>query len=400
MTPESPTSCSSSRLTSWLALGVVAWLSVFVFSGFGLFAYLASWLPLSPTFYVSCACLLTLLLMAIAPDLRRNFLGQRALLWFGGYLLVSLAWYIFFPQSHESIEALKDHANMTLVFCCCLAAFQLPEAFRLGRTLIAWVVVISCFINMYAVFFPIENSTFGWRSAAFYINPNECAYALALGSLVGIGVVPERFRGLFLALVIPGVALTFSRSGALMLAVLLPGMLWAGLLKRRHLGLALLGCLAVLVSLLAVFIQLGELAGARARFFTTGFVERLSLVTNDASGQDRLTLLDKGWEYIHRAPWFGNGLDCIQNSASGEGPHVEYVALMMNYGVWAVILYPLLVLVIVPRNRLGLLALVALLGLGFFDHNLLDSLEMPLVYAALATLAATSAPRLRTEYRP
>lgn len=372
-----------------LAQALAWWMVVWFFSYLGMFAYIAGWLPFGSSFYVICAALPAGVLLWQDPELRRAFLGHRAVLGFGLYLWLCLAWFLLFPQSPASFTALKNHLTTTLVFACCFTACLVPEGLRALRVAMASSVAVASVLNMVAIFFPFADSGYGFRSAGLYQNPNGCAYALAFGTLLALGVVPEKRRSLFLGLVIPGALLTFSRSGMLVLVLVLAGLAWTGRLKARQILAALAGCVGVLAVLLLLFRQ-GGAGDIQFRFLNLGFVERISFATYDASGLDRLAIVREGWDYVKQHPWLGGGLGSSVNWPPAEGSHVEYVEMMMDFGGWAVVLYPLLIWAVSPRGRLGAIALLALLGLGFFDHNLLDTLDLPVCFGVLAAWPAVT----------
>lgn len=370
---------SFERQAKWLLVALV----ILFFGFLAPYLYITKILAIPIKYYLLGTLLPLALFFRPSAEVRTQFLYHPAVLWFAFYMVLTLTWFVAFPQSSSSVAAFNNNLTTTMVFCAVLIVSLVPGGLQLARKAMIGVVVFGCLVNIYQIVFPSVYHEYGWRSVGLYLNPNVSAKALVLGCLLTFEVVPKAFRGGYMALLLAGVLLTFSRSGTLALGVVLLGLLWRRLVTWRHLAIATAGCFTVGLSLL-LYIRLGDFSGVQARFLGGAVVERLNLVVFDASGLDRVSLAQKGWEYMTQAPWFGHGLGSGVAWQTGQGPHNEYLQLMMDFGMWGVMLFPLLILAIAPRDKVGLTSAVTLLVIGFFDHNLLDSLDMPVCFAVLA----------------
>ena len=368
------------------------WLVATYFCSFGLYAYLAKWLPMvTPGMYAVPAVILAGILLACSKELRLAFRSHPGMAWLGFFMTVSLGWFVAFPQSEPSTEAFKHHLTMAMVFAATLTACLVPGVLRSARAVMAWGVVFGCLMNIWELFYPSPYNDYGFRSAGLYTNPNDSANALVFGLLLTFGIVPKRLRTVCLILVLTGVTLTFSRSGMLMLLLVLGWFSWMGLVSWKHLLLSVSACLGVMFILLLLF-RLTDFQAVQSRFLQNGFVERMSLKVLDYSGLDRIDIVRQGWEYMSQAPWFGHGLGSSEAWVLGYGAHNEFLMLMMDFGFWGVVIYPWLIMSLVPSNRLGVLAVLFMVILGCFDHNLFDTLGISVCFGVLGAIRLVGPP--------
>jgi hypothetical protein len=248
-------------------------------------------------------------------------------------------------------------------------------------------------LNLYELF--IENNVWSiapGRSAGFYGNPNLSSEALLGYGLAFLTARSGKYRMVDLLLMTPvvvGVFATFSRAGILASLVLLTA---AALMRvgRGYIRRIVAG--GVVISLLAyafasyVVRNLDLSEDATLRVFS--LIEAWGV---GDYGQNRgLTALNS-LELAMEDPLVGVGVRTIFEMP--EGPHNMFIAMMVDYGVFGLAVYIVILLRLMfiarraSRNYSGRLWLIGgwLVLFGFASHNLLgNAATIPLIGFALA----------------
>jgi hypothetical protein len=308
-------------------------------------------------------------------------------------LVVPILIMLLSDRSFERVAYIGDICVLLVFVVATVLALQAD----LDRTLTiaAFVIVaVGAALNLYELF--IENnvwSTAPGRSAGFYGNPNISSEALLGYGLVFLTARVAKLRIvdlILMALVIVGVFASFSRAGILVSLVLLTA---AALMRvqRKHIPRIAVGGMAILLLAFAFAsyvvrnVDLSEDATVRI----SSLIEAWGV--GDYRENRGLTAL--AWlELAMENPLVGAGVGTIYGEMT-EGPHNMFVAMMVDYGVFGLAVYILIILRLMflarsaNRNYSGILWLIGgwLVLFGFASHNLLsNTATIPLIGFALA----------------
>jgi len=255
------------------------------------------------------------------------------------------------------------------------------------------IVAIGTVLNLYELF--VANNLWSsapGRSAGFYINPNFSSEALLGYGLVFLTARVGKLRIVdltLMVLVLGGVFSTFSRAGILASLVLL--MAAAVMRARRaYMSRIVLGGMIVLLlgfgfaSYVVDNMVLSNDATSRIH----------SLLTEGGVGDyetDRGAAASAALDLIKENPVFGAGVQTIHEMP--EGPHNMFLAMMVDYGIFGLIIYVAVVLQLILSTRRAnrdfsgtvLFYVAWLVIFSFVSHNLLeDTATIPLLGFALA----------------
>jgi O-antigen ligase len=275
-----------------------------------------------------------------------------------------------------------------------LIIFSDERTHRPARIAIAGCVVAAVLLNLYDIFHPLSFSHDIGRAAGLYVNANVSGMAIVLGMILSVGIVTGKKRDGFVVLTGIGVAVTQSRSAALvyLIAVLF---LFASrqVSVGRVLGLLLLG-----LSIAAAVLWLtGRLQGL-ADVITSGEILQITRLTS-ASGsetqgdfystQSRLQVAEHAWDIFSRDPVRGGGL------GSAGYTHNMYLMHAADQGILGLFLFPAFALSAVwgarhDSRRMAAVIAITLLIWGFFSHNVLDEMHTLLCAALAASVARAS----------
>jgi O-antigen ligase len=329
------------------------------------------------------------------------FIFQREflrLVFFKDYLLVLsmlVIPFLLMLLSDRSFDrgAYTSQIAVALVF---VVASVLALRADLDRTLAiaAFVIVtVGAALNVYELI--IENNIWSiapGRSAGFYVNPNISSEALIGYGLVFLTGRVGKLRIVDLTvivLVVLGVLTTFSRAGILASFVLLTA---AALMRVRREYVMRTVVSVMVISLLG--------------FAFTSYVIRNLDLSKDATIRIQSLLTEGGvgdyeevrgvaaaaaLDLIDEDPVFGAGVQTIYEMP--EGPHNMFLAMMVDYGIFGLIIYLVVIIRLIltarraDREVSGMIWLFVawLLIFSFASHNLLGTpAEIPLMGFALA----------------
>jgi O-Antigen ligase len=220
----------------------------------------------------------------------------------------------------------------------CAVVFDHPKVLTVAKTCVVLATLLGVALNLYELFHPGTFSNAAGRAAGLYIDANCSGMALVLGCLVGLTVIPPRWREIFLIIVAAGIFVTFSREAMLAFAIVVVG---AGLDRALSLPrLAVSGAMAcALFSALALNNML-----ASTESWNTANIDRLSFATGDASALERLSLAHEMIEEFESAPLFGHGFGTDEYWTKTQASHDFFLNMLANYGILGVFVIPALVL--------------------------------------------------------
>jgi O-antigen ligase len=293
-----------------------------------------------------------------------------------------------------------------LVFGVATLLPLLPTYRRLFPSMVGLAFAVMLATLMIDVLHPGSFAKHAGRAAGFAENPNTAAFTLLLCCCVLVrSRNPVWLNGLVLALTSLGLVTTLSRSGLLLFVLYLGTALCWLLADRpqqapRHLGMALVGVVALVLSLGAMTVLTRLETGIFARPATRERVEEISRGGLMERDDYRFQLASLYLDQVAEAPFLGHG----SGYASGlpKGPHNRYLYEWTNLGIAGLGLYVAWIvggLWMFWNRRFppGVFVMVQVAAGSFFSHNVLENRGLLLVLASMATLSLPAIRRSETK---
>lgn len=272
---------------------------------------------------------------------------------------------------------------------------------RLGKAFIAVAVILTA-LQIIDFTFPgalVPLGTQGvvlGRAGSTLINANKAAESLILLAVLGMAVLPPIWRFALLLFVLPGIFLSFSRSGMIIWSLVVASSLFFRLLPRSTPFLSL----AILLTLISLF---GDAAlQALLDHVDPGAVQNvldrvlflLTFQTGDFSAQERSAVIGYALRSFFDQPILGNGAGyTFAWSYADVSSHNQHLLMLAEYGVigYAFLIW-LLVLMLkggayfkeVQAPRLSVVAVLVFVGFSVFTHNMFDFLYWLISIALLS----------------
>lgn len=260
---------------------------------------------------------------------------------------------------------------------------------------VAIATLVAVVVNLYEIAYPgvLASAKLG-RAGGLYVNPNEAGMAIVFGTVIGLTVIPRRWRELFLLATGAGVAATFSREALAAFAIVIAGgavgraISWPKLLVIAAAGAALI-----------ITLDLGSKLEDND-VLTNDNTARLTMTVSDSSSMERYRLAKLVLEKFEEAPLLGNGFDTA-GYWSDEQSHNLYLSFMADHGIFGILLIPALVLSLFRKSWNYYSFAAAFLLWCAFDHNLFSDSFALISLAIQASEAALWRVSLRnTTFNP
>lgn len=336
--------------------------------------------------------------LIVRQILTSSVLRSPVVVWCFLYIVVTIVWFIPSSQFEVGWQEVRWRVLTVLELVVFLTILSHADTNKWVRIMLVPAVLLGVTLNIYELFFPLSFSPIIGRSAGFYMNPTTSGLALVGGMIFAVTVLPARFRGAFILLVGIGVAVTFSRGGIIAWCVAAVGFLLAKKIRVQDILLsAFFGC--VLVGAL-LFPRWGEFlvnldnAGVtntnvegRVRWLTDPFGAQ------DLSSEARAYVAQRLWEKWAEYPFLGSGTGAAF-SAFEIPPHNQYLVFMVDHGLIGSLVFPLLILSAIYRDRGKLNSYSILFGCtqaiaGLVSHTVVNEPQTLLLFALAATVPLT-----------
>jgi hypothetical protein len=303
--------------------------------------------------------------------------------WCAGFLIVTSLWYTRSLQTEDNYQEVQTR-YLSVIFIGLMLFLLADTSDRLlARKMSIVALLIGTSLNIYELFNPMTFSNVAGRSTGLFANPNQAGQGIVLTMIVGFGVLPSRWRPVLLLAGIAGVLPTFSRSGMLAWgAAVIALYLFQGVKLREVRRLLIIPVVIVAFVYSPLWGSLEDSLTHRG-VLNEDVRQRLDFVgskgedVKDSSATEREALASLAWERFRMEPWLGWGTGAYYQPPFWLGPHNTYLAMMVDYGVIGILVYPSLMLVILigvnrESAKLAVPIVVALTLYGFFSHNLLE----------------------------
>jgi len=336
--------------------------------------------------------------LALAAIRWGRFRLEPMVIWAYGYLAISFLW--FFPSSQSAVAWQQVQTRVLSVIFLLLLFFLFVDqrAQRAARQAIAVATLISSALNLYELFNPMTFSDIPGRSTGLFANVNQSGAAIVLGLILGQGVVPPRYRGVYVIATGVGLMPTFSRSAILgWVAVCFVTWLLSGI---RPSGLLKFGTVSIVAALFLLTPWWGSLQTELARrgVLTENVLDRLAFFegggAEDASAEERVVVAQLAWQTFADHPVTGTGTGATTENDFVVGPHNIYLAMMAEHGISGLFIVPALLLATLwgaNRDTAAVTIPFALFIIfwGFFSHNVLEERYILLSFALVAAMVAS-----------
>jgi hypothetical protein len=248
---------------------------------------------------------------------------------FGGYSATSAA---------DSDVYMMTCARAIMVAVAILAVLSTPAGMKAMR----WAAIVSIIMSSGSVVVEflgfVKFTPIAGRFAGFHGYPNT-APIMACGSLgVLFALNPSfRFNCLMIALAVPGIALTYSRSGLLVNAALIA--IYVIVEGRKNLGfLALAACIVVPVAGAgyAVLVESSGSGVLRDKNTSDRLEAVVGLDTSKLESPERYREFHEAWEGVMLDPVLGQG---VGSASTRWAPHNEYIYMLLELGIPGLLLF-------------------------------------------------------------
>lgn len=322
------------------------------------------------------------------------------LFWCLGYLLIGVISYFVFSPSESSYRALIDSSFSSIFLLITTSLLMDQRVQHWARVSLAIAVLIGVLNNCYQIFRPdafaglVEG-----RTAGLYMDPNDCAYALVVGMILTVSLFPQKLRIPWILIIGVGVALTFSRGGALswILVVMMMGVTRIITYKQAGFWILVIGVLL----LGTVFVgSSNDLSGG---FTDANLMERVDGILhretlNDPSVIERKGIMGKAWEMFLEHPVFGQGIgSTFDFSVTGftVSTHNMYLLHAAEYGLFGLPIVPLALLAFAgwafgETKRVANVFIFFILFASLFSHTVLDQRSYLVAFAFMGAMSVTS----------
>lgn len=367
-----------------------AWMGVrraVAVAGVGLFftdlvdyGFLAHGTP-KPLYWVLALVAASGALTVIDPERSLPLLRSPFFAWILFYAFVTFAWALGAGGGDPRVMDALDERVRAIGFLVAFALLLDDAAVRRAALLaVAGAALLATCLNLAEVAGLVQFEggdaikRIAGRAAGFYVNPNESALAITFAVAIAAPALRVRWRIPLLVVSGVGVAATFSRSAALLYAVLL-----AWLTVRKRDSVAPLAVVALLL-LAAATIGADQLMGYldQRGVLNEDTLSRLDMSADD-SGRTELAI--EGWRRFEAAPIVGHGLGYASDVANGQGAHNSYLTLAIQHGILGLLTFPALIAALLATSRRVTAVPLLLAAAGLFSHN---ALSHPFLLVAIA----------------
>ncbi|MGH2550251.1 MAG: O-antigen ligase family protein [Thermomicrobiales bacterium] len=320
--------------------------------------------------------------------------------WCIGFLVLTSLWYYRSQQAENNYQAVQTRYLSVIFIVLMLFLLADDDNRLLARKLAVVAMLIGASLNIYELFNPMTFSKIAGRSTGLFANANQSGQGVVMAMIVGFGVLPPKWRPVLLIIGIAGVLPTFSRSGMLAWgAAVIALYLCQGLHLREVRRLLIIPIVIIAFAYSPLWGSLEDTLTQRG-VLNADVRQRLDFVgsggedVQDSSALERQELASLAWERFSMQPVLGWGTGAFYMPPFWLGPHNTYLAMMVDYGLIGIIVYPsLLVVILIGVNResakVAVPIVVALLLYGFFSHNLLEQ-RMTLLGIAIGAATVDS----------
>lgn len=235
-------------------------------------------------------------------------------------------------------QVTMDLARMMLVLIAIIAVLSTEKWEKTALWAAICAMLLTTGSEIYEMLGFAKFSSIPGRYAGFNSHPNFPPVLLC--EMLGIVFALSknfRFNCLMIAVAVPGVALTYGRSGMIVLALLCGA--YVLLNARRNFGFLMI-VVAIALPLLGIGTAVLENGTQHGVMKDKNTADRLEAIYNldfeKLKSPERVKDLSDAWEAVQQKPLFGHGTGI---SGTTYAPHNEYVSLWLEMGIPGLVLF-------------------------------------------------------------
>jgi len=308
-------------------------------------------------FYYLFAALITPFLL-LKPKSVMRYLTQPFAWWAAAFIIVNSIGLMMVQDTNQNIASQISTQNQFMVYSILLGfIFSITPArsYEFIFVILAFAIpflVLFDFVSPGILYTMGINDTVPGRASGTYLDPNIAGEVMLLACLFAIPVISSRYRMLLLSVAGVGIMLTFSRGAIITWIILYLFFQFTGTLSKKTLifVVVLLVVVPVLIGGFRYYLEDRQdlQLGHKDILFRLDSLQSLSI--RDDSAQDRLNLLEGGWDLFLKNPLIGVGCGVAPLLLGGEGPHNLVVMMAAQYGIFGICLWIALVLILWNGN--------------------------------------------------
>jgi O-antigen ligase len=333
-----------------------------------------------------------------------RFPSRSLLLWCMSYITVAVFSYLWSSAKDESFEVFIERVFASLFLLITVFLLAHPQVLKWAKAALIVATLIGVLNNFYQYVNPLAFlGLVDGRVSGFYMDPNDCSYALTLGMIFTVDLLPQKFRIPWVLIVGLGVALTFSRGGGLIWIITVAAMYFTRILDHKQSRLWILGFGTLLLSL--QFLGYADGSDHLSWLANEGLVERVEGIIhgetfNDPSALERVGIMEKAWQMFLERPWVGQGIGSTSNfnitgfTVSTHNMHLLYAA---EYGVLGLLILPLLLYISIYQasgetRKIAIVFTLFILLASMFAHTVLDQRSYLVGFAIMTVMSTMPSP--------
>jgi O-antigen ligase len=274
-------------------------------------------------------------------------------------------------------EMMMSCLRIYLVVLAILAVLSCPQGLKAMR----WAAILTILLtsgSSIAEFMGLASfSSIPGRFSGFNGHPNSPPIVLCqcLGLCFAL-ISSFRWNMVLIAAAMPGVALTYGRSGMVIFAFICASYILLNL--KRNWGFLLVCCYAI-VPLLLGGLAVMEEKTAKGIQKDKNTSDRLEAIYNldfeKLKSPERAKDLSDAWDAVWDQPLFGHGIGA---ASARWAPHNEYIAMWLEQGVFGLLVYLGTLYIpalrsVMQRGRAGLAVLALLLYSPIAQGRIMDA---------------------------
>jgi len=326
------------------------------------------------------------------------------IIWIAYYTVLNLIYFIASPASMEEFTYLKIFIFFLLMLISFILLFNLDdENLTISRKTIVVISPIMVFmlgvdyVNPQYFYFgkEIESFVVG-RAASTYLNSNIAGGAMVLFLILGIDMVPKKFRLFFIFILFVGVFFTMSRSNIMIFLISILIIFFQKKLYFTHLLTSF-----ITITLFFTWLSTGGFDTLSSKFdleVTENMKNRVNFFADNKSSDtedmnERKEVLFSAIDMYTSSPIVGSGYASTRLWDHEVSPHNTFVMHWADYGIFGILLMPLMFFLSSlnifkfgdsKQKDIAILIIIYFTLSSLFSHNML---EQPLQIASIVMLS-------------
>ena len=325
--------------------------------------------------------------------------------WLLYYTIINIVYFLISPAGPDEFRFIKLFFFFFFMIFSLILLFNLDDNdLSVTRKTLVFLVPVTTFMlgvdyfNPGYFYFGKETTTFVMgRAAATYLNANLAAGAMVLFLILGIDMIPKKYRIIFILLVFMGIFFTMSRSNIMIMFIILMIMFF----QKKLYGSHLLITFTVIITFF-IWLATGGLDVLSENYdlkVTENMKSRVDFFADNKESDtgdmdERKYILKEAFEMFQSNPIFGAGYSSTRLWNHRVSPHNTFIMNWADYGLFGILIIPLLIYLSCyyifrfgkkEYKHMAILISIYFIFSSFFSHNML---ETPFQLASMILLSS------------